>query len=137
MTEFGIVTHQIRSGCTWLIMIRSGNGFPQDEQPPSVPQQNLFDKVMIFGGNLQGLLNFELVSNSCAINAKLYCQQLNCVYDKLKKDYVRSPTSRLTKENSNSWTVSPFSPNATPSDYDLFCSMSTFSVTNNSTLLMK
>ena len=39
--------------------------------------------------NFEGVLHFELVPNGRAMNAKLYCQQLDRVYDKLAEKYPR------------------------------------------------
>ena len=37
--------------------------------------------------NFEGVVHFELVQNGQAINAELYCQQLDRVYEKLKEKY--------------------------------------------------
>ena len=54
-----------------------------------VPRQDRFgNKVMIcVWWNYEGVLHFELVSDGHAVDAELYCQQLDRVYDKLKQKY--------------------------------------------------
>ncbi|CAF4758556.1 unnamed protein product, partial [Rotaria sp. Silwood2] len=62
---------------------------PRGQDPPSVPHQDsIAKKVMIcVWWNFEGVLHFELVPNGRAVNAELYCQQLDRVYDKLKEKY--------------------------------------------------
>src|SRR4051812_47905942 len=97
--------------------------------------------------NFEGVLHSELVLNGRAINAELYCQQLDRVYDKLKEKYpalvnrkralfqqdnAKPHTAKKTKEKSEELDgieVLPYpaySPDAASSDYDLFRSMEHF-----------
>ena len=97
--------------------------------------------------NVDGIMHFELVPNGCAISAKLYCQQLEQVYEKSKQKYpalinqkhilmqqdnAKPHPSRKTKdkfEELDSVKVLPhaaYSPDCAPSDYGLFHSMQRF-----------
>ena len=60
-----------------------------NRQKQRVPRQDRFSKkVMIcVWWNFEGVLHFEPVPNGRAVKAKLYCQQLDRVYDKLKEKY--------------------------------------------------
>lgn len=116
---------------------------------PSVPRPNRFGrKVMLcVWWNFEGVLHFELAPNGHAINAELYCQQLDRVYEKLKEKYpalvtrkralfqqdnARPHTAKKTKEKFKELDgveVLPhpaYSPDAAPSDYGLFRSMEHF-----------
>lgn len=119
---------------------------PRGQNPPSVPRQDrLGKKVMIcVGWNFKGVLHFELARDGCALNAELYCQQLDRVYDKLKAKYLnvvrrtralfqhdnaKPHTAKKTKEKFDELDeveVLPhpaYSPDIAPSDYGLFRSM--------------
>jgi histone-lysine N-methyltransferase SETMAR len=97
--------------------------------------------------NFEGVVHFELVPNGKAINAELYCQQLDRVYDKLAEKYPRMisrkralfqqdnakpHTAKKTKakfEELDGVEVLPhpaYSPDCAPSDYGLFRSMQHF-----------
>jgi len=97
--------------------------------------------------NFEGIVHFELVPNGRAINAELYCQQLERVYDKLKEVYptlvsrkralfqqdnAKPHTAKKTKkkfEELDGVEVLPhpaYSPDIAPSDYGLFRSMQHF-----------
>lgn len=118
----------------------------QGEQRPSVPQKQRFlKKAMIcVWWNFQGVLYFEVLPHGRSINAELYCQQLERVYEKLKEKYpalinrglalfhqdnAKPHTARLTKEKFKQMDGvvilphPPFSPDLAPSDYGLFRSM--------------
>ena len=62
---------------------------PRGQNPPSVPRQDRLGKkvVICVWWNFEDVLHFELVPDDRAVNAELYCQQLDCVYDKLKEKY--------------------------------------------------
>ena len=93
------------------------------------------------------MLHFKLVPDGRAVNAELYCQQLDCVYDKLKEKYpiavrrtrglfqqdnAKLHTAKKTKEKFDELEeveVLPhpaYSPDIAPSDYGLFQSMQHF-----------
>ena len=122
---------------------------PRGQDPPSVPHQNRFSKKIMIcvWWNFEGVLHFELVPNGRAINAELYCQQLDRVYDKLKEKYpalvnrkralfqhdnAKPHTAKKTKEKFEELDgveVLPhptYSPDAAPSDYGLFRFMEHF-----------
>jgi histone-lysine N-methyltransferase SETMAR len=92
-------------------------------------------------------LHFELVPNGRAINAELYCEQLDRVYDALVEKYpslVRRKRALFQQDNAKPHTarktskmfeeldgveVLPhpaYSPDVAPSDYGLFRSMQHF-----------
>ena len=114
-----------------------------------VPRQDRFgNKVMIcVWWNYEGVLHFELVPDGRAVDAELYCQQLDRVYDKLKQKYptlvrrnralfqqdnAKSHTAKTTKEKFDELEdveILPhpaYSPDAAPSDDGLFRSMEHF-----------
>ena len=97
--------------------------------------------------NFKGVLHFELVPNGSAVDSKLYCQQLDRVYDKLVEKYPtlirrkralfqqdndRPHTAKKTKEKFDELEEAevpphpPYSPGSAPSDYGLFRSMEHF-----------
>ena len=55
----------------------------------SIPKQDRFGKkvMLCVWWNFDEIVHFELVTNGRAINAELYCQQLEQVYEKLKQKY--------------------------------------------------
>lgn len=136
----------------WVYLVnhnRQKRWVPRGQNPPSVPRQDHFGtKVMIcVWWNFEGVLHFELVPNGRAVNAELYCQQLDRVYDKLKEKYpvlfrreralfqqdnAKPHTAKVTKEKFDELEeveVLPhpaYSPDAAPSDYGLFRSMKHF-----------
>jgi histone-lysine N-methyltransferase SETMAR len=136
----------------WVFLVnhdRSKRWVPKGQTPPSVPRQNRFGKkvMLCVWWNFQGVLHFELVPNGRAINAELYCQQLDRVYDKLKEKYpalinrkralfqqdnAKPHAAKKTKgkfEELSGIEVLPhpaYSPDAAPSDYGLFRSMEHF-----------
>ena len=97
--------------------------------------------------NFEGILHFELVPNGRAINADLYCEQLDRVYDALVEKYpslVRRKRALFQQDNAKPHTarktsnkieeldgveVLPhpaYSPDVAPSDYGLCRSMQHF-----------
>ena len=142
----------ITSDEKWVYLVnhnRQKKWVQRDEQPPSVPKPNQFDKkaMICVWWNFQGLQHFELLPQGRSINAELYCQQLDRVYEKLKQKYpaminrgkalfqqdnARPHTARLTKgkfEQMDGVEIlphPPYSPDAAPSDYGLFRSMTHF-----------
>ena len=136
----------------WVYLVnhdRSKRWVPRDQSAPSVPRQNRFgEKVMLcVWWNVEGVLHFELVPNGRAINAELYCQQLDRVYDKLKEKYpalVKRKRALLQQDNAKPHTAKKtkdkfeeldgveilphpaYSPDCAPSDYGLFRSMEHF-----------
>ncbi|CAF1691162.1 unnamed protein product [Adineta ricciae] len=103
--------------------------------------------MLCVGWNFEGVLHFELVPDGRTVNAELYCQQLDRVYDKLKEKYptlfrwksalfqqdnAKPHTAKTTKEKFDDLDeveVLPhpaYSSDAAPSDYGLFRSMEHF-----------
>ena len=136
----------------WVYLVnhdRSKRWFPKGQTPPSVPKQNPFGKktMICVWWNFEGILYFELVPNGRAINAEIYCEQLDRVYDALVGKYpslVRWKRALFQQENAVPHTarktsnkfeeldgveVLPHpacSPDVAPSDYGLFRSMQHF-----------
>lgn len=136
----------------WVYLVnhnRSKRWVPRGQATPSVPRQDRFGrKVMIcVWWNFEGVLHYELVPNGRAINAELYCQQLDRVHDKLVKKYptlVRQKRVLFQQDNAKPHTAKkvkekfeefddveilphpPYSPDIAPSDYGLFRSMQHF-----------
>jgi histone-lysine N-methyltransferase SETMAR len=136
----------------WVFLVnhdRSKRWTPKGQTPPSVPRQNRFGKkVMIcVWWNFEGILHFELVPNGKSINADLYCEQLDRVYDKLAEKYpelVRRKRALFQQDNAKPHTAKKtkakfeeldgveilphpaYSPDVAPSDYGLFRSMQHF-----------
>ena len=136
----------------WIFMVnhnRQRRWVHRDESPPSVPCHNRFgEKVLLcVWWNFEGILHFELVPNGRTVNADLYCQQLDHVYDKLKVKYpalvheegvlfqqdgAKPHTAKRTREKFSELEGveilphPPYSPDAAPSDYGLFRSMEHF-----------
>jgi histone-lysine N-methyltransferase SETMAR len=136
----------------WVYLVnhnRQKRWVPRGQNPPSVPRQDrLGKKVMIcVWWNFEGVLHFELVPDGRTVNAELYCQQLDCVYDKLKEKYpiaVRRTRALFQQDNAKPHTAKKtkekfdeleevevlphpaYSPDIAPSDYGLFRSMQHF-----------
>jgi histone-lysine N-methyltransferase SETMAR len=136
----------------WVYLVnhdRSKRWVPKGQTPPSVPKQNQFGKKIMIcvWWNFEGILHFELVPNGRAINAELYCEQLDRVYDALVEKYpslVRRKRALFQQDNAKPHTarktsnkfeeldgveVLPhpaYSPDVAPSDYGLFRSMQHF-----------
>lgn len=116
----------------WVYLVnhdRSKRWVQKGQTPPSVPKQNQFGrKIMIcVWWNFEGILHFELVPNGRAINAELYCEQLDRVYDALVEKYpslVRR--KRALFQHDNATPHPAYSPDVAPSDYGLFRSMQHF-----------
>jgi [histone H3]-lysine36 N-dimethyltransferase SETMAR len=144
--------HIVTSDEKWIYLVnhnREKCWVPKGQYPPSVPRQSRFARKILLSvwWNFEGILHFELVPNSKAINAELYCQQLDRVYDALKlkypvllrrkqalfhQDNAKPHTARITKEKFEQLEgveILPhpaYSPDAAPSDYGLFRSMQHF-----------
>ena len=91
-------------------------------------------------------MHFELVSNGCVIRAEVYCQQLERVYKKLKKNnpalinIKRTLFQQCVKPHISKKTINKFeelgnvevlphpayNTDCAPSDYILFCLMQYF-----------
>lgn len=120
-----------------------------DQAPPPVPCQERFGKkvMLCVWWNFQGIIHYEFVPNGRAIDAVLYCEQVERVYDKLKEKYpalIRRKCALLQQDNAKPHTAKktkekfeeldgveilphpPFSPDLAPSDYGLFRSMQHF-----------
>ena len=83
---------------------------PRGQDPSSVPHQDHFGKkVMIcVWWNFESIVHFELVPNSRDVNAKLYCQQLDRAYEKLKEKYptlVRRKRASFQQDNAKPHTT--------------------------------
>ena len=68
----------------WVYLINhdeSKRWIPKGQTHPSVAKQNKFGKTIMIcvWWNFEGILHFELVPNDRAINAELYCEQLDQV----------------------------------------------------------
>ena len=110
----------------WVYLVnhdRSKRWVPKGQTRPSIPMQNQCGKKIMIcvWWNFEGILHFELVPNGRAINVKLYCEQLDRVYDALiekypdlvrrklalfQQDNAKTHTARKTSEKY--WTVSRF-----------------------------
>lgn len=122
---------------------------PRGTSGVSVPRQNKFGKKAMISvwWNFEGVLHFEMVPYGKAIDAELYCQQLQRVYDKLKEKYpslVNRKRAIFQQDNAKPHTAKKtlqkfkeldgvellphpaYSPDAAPSDYGLFRSMEHF-----------
>lgn len=136
----------------WVYLVnhnRDKRWVQKSQDTPSIPKQNRFGKkvMLCVWWNFEGIVHFELVPNGRAINAELYCQQLDRVYDKLKENYptlvnrkralfqqdnAKPHTAKKTKdkfEELDGVEVLPhpaYSPDCAPSDYGLFRSMQHF-----------
>lgn len=117
--------------------------------PKPVPKRERFEKKVLLcvWWNYEGLIYYELVPDGLTINSDTYCQQLEKVYEILKKKYpsminrkaallqqdnARPHTAKRTKEKIKeleAFELLPhpaFSPDLAPSDYYLFRSMAQF-----------
>lgn len=136
----------------WVYLVnhnRDKRWVPKGQTTPSVPKQDRFGKKVLLcvWWNFEGIVHFELVPNGRAINAELYCQQLERVYSKLKDKYpvlvnrkrvlmhqdnAKPHTAKKTKdkfEELDGVELLPhpaYSPDCAPSDYSLFRSMQQF-----------
>jgi hypothetical protein len=76
----------------WVFLVnrdRSRRWVPRDQNPPSVARQDHFgNKVMLcVWWNVDGVVHFELVPDGRAVNAELYSEQLERVYNVLTQRY--------------------------------------------------
>ncbi|CAF3284141.1 unnamed protein product [Rotaria sp. Silwood2] len=136
----------------WIFLVnrdRFRRWVPRDQNPPPVARQDLFGKkvTLCVWWNVDGVVHFELVPDGRAVNAELYSEQLERVYNVLKQRYPtlirrkrailqhdNAPAHRanLTKEKLDELDgvkVLPhpaYSPDLAPSDYGLFRSMGHF-----------
>lgn len=122
---------------------------PRGQEAQSVPRRDRFgEKVMLcVWWNIDGILHFEFVPDGRAVDADLYCGQLDRVYKVvcnrypqlvnrkrvlLQHDNAPAHTAKLTKakiQELNGVEVLPhpaYSPDLAPSDYGLFRSMAHF-----------
>jgi histone-lysine N-methyltransferase SETMAR len=131
----------------WVYLVnhnRDKRWVQKGQETPSVPKHNRFGKkVMIcVWWNFEGVVHFELVPNGRAINAELYCQQLDRVYNKLKEKYpalINRKRALIQQDNAKPHTAKKtkfkelegvevlphpaYSPDCAPSDYGLFRSL--------------
>jgi histone-lysine N-methyltransferase SETMAR len=135
----------------WVFLVnhdRSKRWVSKGQDTPSIPKHNRFGKkVMIcVWWNFEGVVHFELVPNGKAINAELYCQQLDRVCDKvaekypslinrkrvlMQQDNAKPHTAKKTKAKFEELDLEilphpAYSPDCAPSDYGLFRSMQHF-----------
>ena len=97
----------------WIYLVnhnRQKRWVLRGQDPPSVPRQDQFGrKVMIcVWWNFEGVLHFELVPNGSAVDSKLYCQQLDRVYDKLMEKYptlIRRKRALFQQDNARPHTA--------------------------------
>ena len=122
---------------------------PRDEEAQPVVQRNRFGrKVMLcVWWNFEGVLLYQLLPNGKAVNAQLYSEQLDQVYEVLKRRYPglvnrkrvllqqdNAPAHRATLTRNKIEELDgidvlphpPYSPDLAPSDYALFRSMAAF-----------
>lgn len=119
------------------------------EEPEPVIRQDRFGKKVMLSvwWNYQGVLHYEFIPEGHAVNAELYCQQLDRVYNILKDKYPalvnrnrvllqfdNAPCHRACLTQRKIGELSgvevlphpPYSPDVAPSDYGLFRSMQHF-----------
>lgn len=114
-----------------------------------VPKRERFSKKVLLcvWWNYEGVIHFELTENNQVVDADLYCEQLDRMYDKLitkypaftnlkrallQQDNARPHTAKKTLEKIkelDAFELMPhpaYSPDLAPSDYHLFRSMAHF-----------
>lgn len=119
------------------------------EKPMRVPKTDRFGKKILLcvWWNFEGIVHFELVPRGASVNAELYTEQLDRVYDILKTRYpnlinrkrallqhdnapahrARLTTDKIQKmDGVQLLPHPPYSPDIAPSDYGLFRSMVAF-----------
>lgn len=133
----------------WVFLVnhdRSRRWVPRDQSPSPVVRQDHFGKkvMLCVWWNVDGVVHFELIPDGRAVNAELYTEQLERVYNVLKQRYptlihqkrallqhdnASAHRANLTKEKLDELDgieVLPhpaYSPDLAPSDYGLFRSM--------------
>ncbi len=76
----------------WVFLVnrdRSKRWVPRDQNPPPVARKDRFRKkvMLCVWWNFDGVGHFELVPDGRAVNAELYSEQLERVYNVLKQRY--------------------------------------------------
>lgn len=114
----------------WLGSGQTGEATPKPQLHPR--------KVMLsVWWGMKGVIYWELIPNQTTVTADLYCRQLDCVAQCLKKkqdkiyflhDNARPHVAMVTKKKliDMNWTVlthPPYSPDLAPTDYHLFRSL--------------
>lgn len=128
---------------------RQNNWLDPGQSPIQVPKRDRFSKKLLLcvWWNFEGVIHFELLENNVAIDADLYCSQLDRMYTKLKQKYpalvnrkrillqhdnAKPHTARKTMDKIkelDAFQLLPhpaYSPDLAPSDYHLFRSMAHF-----------
>ncbi len=128
---------------------RSKLWVPGDQNPPPVARQDRFGKkvMLCVWWNVDGVVHFELVPDGRAVNAELYSEQLERVYNVLKQRYptlIRRKRALLQHDNGPAHRANftkekldeldgvevlphpAYSSDLAPSDYGLFRSMEHF-----------
>ncbi|CAM4771115.1 unnamed protein product [Rotaria magnacalcarata] len=119
---------------------------PRDQNPPSVARQDHFAKkvMLCVWWNVDGVVHFELVPDGRAVDAELYSEQLERVYNILMQCYptlIRQERAPLQHDNAPAHRANltkeklgeldgievlshpAYSPDLGPSDYGLFRSI--------------
>jgi len=130
----------------WVFLVnpdRSKRWVPKGDNPTSVARLNRFDKKVMISvwWNVDGIVHFELVPEGKAVNAELYTEQLDRVYEAMRQKYPtlisrkrallqqdNAPAHRAKKTQGkiaelDGIEVLPhpaYSPDLAPSDYGLF-----------------
>jgi histone-lysine N-methyltransferase SETMAR len=125
----------------WFFLVnrdRSKSWVPRDQNPPPVACQDRFGKkvMLCVWWNVDDVVHFELVPDGRAVNAELYSEQLERVYNVLRQRYptfIRRKPALLQHDNGPAHRANltkkklvlhpAYSPNLAPSDYGLFRSM--------------
>ncbi|CAM4819728.1 unnamed protein product, partial [Rotaria magnacalcarata] len=91
----------------WVFLFnrnRSRRWVPRDQNPPSVARQDHFAKKVMLRvwWNVDGVVHFELVPDGRAVDAELYSEQLERVYNILMQHYptlIRQERALLQHDN--------------------------------------
>lgn len=147
-TDFRFWKRIVTSDEKWIFFVNPDNRkkwICNNERHTIVKQDRFGKKVMLcVWWNFEGILHFETIPENKSVNAEVYCEQLNRVYDILKKKYptfvkrkrvlmqqdnAPAHRARLTQqkflelEGVEVLPHPPYSPDLAPSDYGLFRSM--------------